>query len=351
MHHARSWLCPEPGDRERLLDMDRRLRPARTVAMGLLAAALVFCAPWTGWAPVAICLGLAVVWRVLDRFVDSSAKPEWILASGWLLSCLSICAGILLTGGVHSPAKSWLLVPAVALPARFTRRGLAVGVAIVILLLGLCTVAWDPGSLANEPDLFVFPAVLILAVIAMTMALRSAELQHRSESVIDQLTGMLNRKALEARTVELEMQSRVTGQPVGLIVCDIDHFKQVNDTHGHAAGDAVLKDFAYRARKELRAYDLAYRLGGEEFVVVVPGATLERSHDLAERLRAATEAAPVGGIAITASFGVAASTEDGLDFEQLFARADEALYRAKASGRNCVRAPEDPAFAALGSVR
>src|SRR5207302_5657354 len=111
-----------------------------------------------------------------------------------------------------------------------------------------------------------------------------AEIQHRNESVLDQLTGMLNRKALAARAAELEQQSRLTGQPVGLIVCDIDRFKRVNDDHGHAAGDAVLQGFAYRVRKELRAYDLAYRLGGEEFVVLVPGASLVEAEELAERL-------------------------------------------------------------------
>jgi diguanylate cyclase (GGDEF)-like protein len=177
------------------------------------------------------------------------------------------------------------------------------------------------------------------------MALHNAEIDHRNEAVIDQLTGMLNRKALESRTVELHMQSRVSGHPVGLIVCDIDHFKLVNDDYGHAVGDAVLKDVAYRIRKELRAYDLAYRLGGEEFVVLLPGAGLDQTRDMAERLRAAIEAEPTEGIEVTASFGVAVSGSAGLDFADLFEHADEALYRAKAGGRNCVRTVERGAVA------
>jgi diguanylate cyclase (GGDEF)-like protein len=264
-----------------------------------------------------------------------------------MLSALVIVAGTLLTGGANSPAKSWLLIPALALPTRFNRRGVNVGVTILILLLAADTIGADPTEVAKAPQLFVFPAALILAGVAMTMALRQAEIQHRNEAVIDQLTGMLNRKALESRTSELEQQSRIASQPVGLIVADIDHFKKVNDYHGHAMGDAVLRDVAYRIRAELRAYDLAYRLGGEEFVVLLPGASESMAAEMAERLRLAVEAEPVGGISVTMSFGVATSGDEGFAFDSLFAQADEALYRAKASGRNRVCTPESPAFAAL----
>ena len=347
MDHVRSWLCPEPGDRERLLEMDIRLRKARLIAMSFLAVALVASGPWVGWVPVLLLLSCAVVWRVLEPSVAASRKPEWILAGGWLLSVIALSAGIVMTGGAHSPAKSWLLVPALSLPARFTRRGVHAGIAILFLALAVITIGAEPAEVAAAPQLFIFPAALILAAVAMSMALRDAEIQHRSEAVIDQLTGMLNRKALESRKIELEQQSRVSGQPVGLIVCDIDNFKAVNDTHGHAAGDAVLKDVAYRIRKELRAYDLAYRLGGEEFVLLVPGATLESTVVLAERLREVTCARAIEGIAVTASFGCAVSRGQGLDFTALFDEADEALYRAKAGGRDRVCTSDSPAFAAL----
>src|SRR4051812_4525068 len=341
LEYRRSWLCPEAGDRERLLDMDLRLREARLIAMAFLGAALLLCGPWVGWWTIVILIGLALAWRLIEIRVPHSAKPEWLLATGWVLSSLGLAAGVLLTGAANSPAKSWLLVAAISLPARFNRRGLFAGVVITLVLLAAVTIGAEPGEVADAPQLFIFPAALIAAGVAMTMALRNAELQHRSEAVIDQLTGMLNRKALESRKIELEMQSRVTGQPVGLIVSDIDNFKLVNDRHGHATGDAVLKDFAYRLRKELRAYDLAYRMGGEEFVVLVPGATLDTARELAERLRAATAGDPVAGIGVTASFGVAVSAPAGLDFETLFAEADEALYRAKGAGRNRVCTKDD----------
>jgi diguanylate cyclase (GGDEF)-like protein len=335
MQYARSWLCPEPVDRERLLDMDVRIQRARTIGMGFLAVALRVCAPWVGWWPVASIVAVFAVWRLLGSRIKHSRRPEWIIATGWLLSTGAIGLGILLTGAADSPATAWLLVPAIARPARFTPRGVHAGVIVCLVLLFLVTVVAEPDKVGDHPQLFLFPAALICAALSLSLALRDAEIEHRSESVIDQLTGMLNRKALESRTVELELQSRVTGQPVGLIVCDIDNFKLVNDEHGHATGDAVLKDFAYRIRKELRAYDLAYRLGGEEFVVLVPGASIAETKSLAERLRVAIEAGSVGGVEVTASFGVAAS-QDGLRFSELFPEADAALYRAKTSGRNRV---------------
>jgi diguanylate cyclase (GGDEF)-like protein len=341
LEHARSWLCPEGGDRERLLDMDGRLRRSRGIAIAVLATALLVCGPWVGWWTMLLLVALLIAWRIVDALAARARKPEWLIAAGWLVSVAGISVGILLTGAEHSPAKSWLLVPAISLPARFHQRGLYAGVAITVVALAAVTIGAAPGEVADAPQLFIFPAALIGASMAISMALRSAEIEHRSEAVIDQLTGLLNRKALESRTVELELQSRVGGQPVGLIVCDIDNFKKVNDNYGHAVGDAVLKEVAYRIRTELRAYDLAYRLGGEEFVVLVPGSALEQARELAERLRIVVEAGPIEGIQVTASFGVAASDHDGLHFKPLFEQADEALYRAKAGGRNRVCVPMD----------
>ena len=164
--------------------------------------------------------------------------------------------------------------------------------------------------------------------------------------MIDQLTGMLNRKALEVRVEELEQQSRFTGEPVGVVVGDIDNFKQVNDRAGHARGDAALKEVAYVLRKQLRAFDLAYRLGGEEFLVVLPGAGPDHAATVAEDLRAAIESMPVAGLRVTMSFGVAGSAPGGFDYESVFAEADLALYEAKHAGRNSVRTRGSVALAA-----
>jgi diguanylate cyclase (GGDEF)-like protein len=156
---------------------------------------------------------------------------------------------------------------------------------------------------------------------------------------------MLNRKALSARVHELTQQSEITGEPVGVIVADLDHFKEINDTRGHTTGDVVLKEVAYLLRKRLRAFDLAYRLGGEEFLILVPGSGIEQTGELAERLREAVCAEELSaGVDVTVSFGVAASEHDHrFDYPAVFAEADAALYTAKRGGRNRVCLVETPA--------
>jgi diguanylate cyclase (GGDEF)-like protein len=177
-----------------------------------------------------------------------------------------------------------------------------------------------------------------------------SDLEHRSSSVIDPLTGMLNRNALAIRIDELTQQAAILREPVALVVGDLDRFKSINDGHGHAAGDAVLKDVAYRMRKALRAYDLAYRLGGEEFLVVLPGAGVEQAARVAEALRRSIADEPIAGLLVTMSFGVSASAPGEFQYDEVFADADVALYRAKQEGRNRVHltgaAPARPALAA-----
>jgi diguanylate cyclase (GGDEF)-like protein len=170
----------------------------------------------------------------------------------------------------------------------------------------------------------------------LSTALMRSDVDHRTEAVIDGLTGMLNRRALDQRLHELTAQARITGQPVAMISGDIDHFKRVNDEHGHASGGAVLVEVAYRLRKALRAFDLAYRVGGEEFLVVLPGADVPQAAELAEQLRAAVAAEPAAGLQVTMSFGVAGSAGFALERERLLEEADTALYEAKARGRDRV---------------
>jgi diguanylate cyclase (GGDEF)-like protein len=149
---------------------------------------------------------------------------------------------------------------------------------------------------------------------------------------------MLNRKALSTRVLELTQQSALTGESVGIIIGDLDHFKDINDTRGHTVGDVVLKDVAYRMRKQLRAFDLAYRLGGEEFLILLPGSDLAQSAELAEQLRAGiAEGGVAGDVGVTMSFGVGASRNgEPFDYGQVFKMADAALYRAKGNGRDQV---------------
>ena len=337
MKVAVSWLCPNPGDRERLLDMEQRLTGVRAAAFGVLTAAILISAPWMGWwllAPIAAC---AALFGLAGRGLATSARPEYRIALVWVCSQLTIAVCAWLTGGAHSPGLAWFVVPVITLPVRFGTRGVAAGVSVTIALLLAVTLGLDFTATIDGPERFLFPLAAIAAVALMSTALLSSDLEHRSEAVVDPLTGMLNRNALVTRVAELAQQSAITKEPVALIVGDLDRFKLINDGHGHAAGDAALNDVAYRIRKRLRAYDLAYRLGGEEFLVVLPGASAEHAATVAEDLRAAIERMPVAGLHATMSVGVAASSPGEFDYESVFAEADVALYEAKHAGRNCVR--------------
>jgi len=157
----------------------------------------------------------------------------------------------------------------------------------------------------------------------------------------DSLTGLLNRGALlEAINKELARAGRELSA-LGIFICDVDHFKGINDQWGHQTGDIVLRELANRIRSSLRTYDVVGRYGGEEFVGALPGCDLSEAAALAERLRAAITDSPIvtpqGPVSCTVSFGVTAlDCWDDRDLDSLLRQADSALYRAKKDGRNRV---------------
>jgi two-component system cell cycle response regulator len=161
-------------------------------------------------------------------------------------------------------------------------------------------------------------------------------------AILDPLTGLHNRRYMTGHLATLFDDALRRGKPLSVLLIDIDHFKAVNDSHGHDAGDAVLREFATRIRRDTRGIDLACRLGGEEFVVVMPDCDLAKACQVGERLRQCIEVAPfevggkVGLLQITASVGVAALEFDDDAPEHMLKRADEALYCAKRDGRNRV---------------
>jgi diguanylate cyclase (GGDEF)-like protein len=181
--------------------------------------------------------------------------------------------------------------------------------------------------------------MVLLVVVSFSMAALSTEQQTRALRMVatrDDLTGLLNRKAFLDLAAELLNDRAVTQGTGALILADLDHFKAVNDTHGHAAGDLALQAFADACRDTVRSTDLAGRYGGEEFVLLIPGATAGRAEKIAEEvsLRLAQVSTADGLQMPTVSYGVALYDAVTSDLEDLIASADRALYSAKSLGRN-----------------
>jgi len=320
--------------RERLLDMEIRLRPYRFACFAILALALASLGAEIGWWWVApLSAGLAG-FAVADRFMRGSAHPALWVAAAWAILPLLLAGAIVATGSAGSPVLMWLALPALTLGARFEPRGIVFGTGYIVALL-LAVVAIDPATASDHRQEVVAAVALVLSTVILSGALVESDRAHRRRSTLDPLTGLFNRNALEQRLGELE------GQPSGgdrgayaLLLCDLDHFKRVNDELGHAAGDAVLREVAYTMRAVLRAGDSIYRVGGEEILVVLPGATRDNAIGVAERLRREVRERRPGGVAVTVSIGVAVSHSGPLDTAELVGEADAALYLAKAGGRD-----------------
>ncbi len=328
----------ENARRERLIDMELRMRRYRTACFAILAVGLALTSPDIGWWWVApLSVGLAG-FAIADRFLRTSSHPALWVAAAWGMLPLLLADAVVMTGGVESPALMWYALPAVTLGARFEPRGMAVGTVYILILLGVTTYGLDAATAsANYQDVMATAALIVCAVI-LSGALVESDRAHRRRSTVDPLTGLFNRSALEQRLAELDGEpiSEAEGLSHALLLCDLDHFKRVNDQLGHAAGDAVLQDVAYTMRATLRAGDSIYRVGGEEILVVLPGADEEDALEIAERLREAVcERKPVG-VPVTVSIGVAVSGTGTVDTDDLIGQADAALYAAKAGGRDRV---------------
>jgi len=178
----------------------------------------------------------------------------------------------------------------------------------------------------------------VAALAAERVAALAAAEEARRLAETDALTGLANRRRAMAEADRAALASSKEGEPLAMLVFDIDHFKAVNDRYGHPAGDAMLVKVAELARKSLRDGDTVGRIGGEEFLCILPGADLAIARACAERLRQtiAAESAVDGVPAVTVSLGYA-GWRKGDSALALFARADAALYAAKQAGRDCVK--------------
>jgi two-component system, cell cycle response regulator len=187
----------------------------------------------------------------------------------------------------------------------------------------------------------------VMVSFAVEHAINRARLVR--SGLTDFLTGWHNRRYLQARLMEELARARRQGTSLVCLLIDLDRFKEINDEHGHLAGDLALREVALRIDGQIRSSDAAARYGGDEFVVLLPGATLEQARGLAERVRAAVAAAAVEvadgvekKLTVSIGMGAVAPAKEQLDLkgvaERLFSNADAALYRAKQGGRNRVEA-------------
>ncbi|GAB4483876.1 MAG: hypothetical protein OHK0044_33330 [Burkholderiaceae bacterium] len=259
---------------------------------------------------------------------------------------------------IHNPAlqRAWRALTALA----------AFFVLGYLVYAGVAIVAPD---LLPRMSRTLVPAVFCLGGVFVGLTFRLAErtvadlgrvaLLER-DSVTDALTGLYNRRHFERRLAEEFSRARRQGSELALLLLDVDHFKRINDTHGHPAGDAVLRDLAERCLACVRAHDTVVRYGGEEIAVIAPGAPAHAAQRLAARLRERAASAPLElrgasypqglAIAYTVSIGVAALDASMADEAALIGAADAALYRAKREGRNRVSLHAAAAAPSSGAV-
>jgi len=334
----------EEARRERLLDMEERVRRYRLACFGILALALaVGGGNEVGYWWIPLLVGGLAGFAVADRFMRSSTHPAIWVAGAWAALPALLFASVLVTGGATSPALVWFALPAVTLGFRFEPRGMVIGTAYVAAMFLIGAIAPDPHAAWEERQLLIAILALIFSTVILSGALVESDRAHRHRSTLDPLTGLFNRNALEQRLSELEGQpcDPAEGISHAFLLCDLDHFKQVNDRFGHATGDAVLQDVAYTMRATLRAGDSIYRVGGEEILVILPGAGHKDAVEIGERLCVAVRERRPNGVTVSLSIGVAVAEPEKIDTADLLARADASLYAAKSSGRDRIHVDAD----------
>jgi diguanylate cyclase (GGDEF)-like protein len=335
-----AWLCPTDADRTRMLEAGTRVRGARQIASAALVLTLVICIPWFGPVPLLFSVGSVAQVITLDRRIAGSPRPEKYVAASLAFTAGTIAAGLPWTGGPDSSLIAWLALPAALMASRFRRRIVVVGFAWCLLLLLTATVGVDPDGFLRDPTTVLVAIALLIGVTACTLALSENEMQFRRQSRLDPLTGLLNRSALSSAMQQVEARPAATASTVSVVLYDIDHFKLVNDVHGHDVGDGVLLTTARILAADARPGDTAYRLGGEEFALVLLCTDSATAMQVAERHRRAVEQARPSGLTVTISAGVASGEGDEATWESLYRRADRALFEAKRTGRNRVVAAQ-----------
>lgn len=252
---------------------------------------------------------------------------------------------VLKDGFLYGPAGLALFPTVSAVVVTRARQAPLVNLPGFILVLVLLWVQGIEGFTRFNVTIFVGTGIFASFILALALEHTARygfqlELKLEEQAHIDPLTGIANRRRLEDRAREEVERARRFNRPLSLMIMDLDHFKGVNDRHGHPFGDKVLRTLAKVGHANLRQTDLFARVGGEEFVVLMPETTSDTAVQIAERLRSQLSDNPVTeeGVTttVTLSIGISVYGPEAQTVEALMAQADRALYAAKAQGRDCV---------------
>jgi diguanylate cyclase (GGDEF)-like protein len=328
-----NWLVRDEVQRRQLLELNRCLREKAKIAFLIGFAVGGLSAIQYGWQILVPPAVMAIIYVLIEHHIERFRHPEYVLGLGWIGLQMSFLASGLLANAPMIFAAPLLLTLVIGSSAVFPPRGVVVGLALTIGITFAVGFAEDPHLMFSAPGTLAFFLALLVSVGMLGSTIGRSTIEYRDLGIVDQLTGLFNRGALVSRVAELTHRSAHERSPVALVVADVDHFKAINDSYGHPTGDAVLREIGYRVRKNLRAFESAYRIGGEEFVIVLDEVDWRHAENVATRLRDAMRETPIAGVPTTASFGLAATKPgEAFDYEKLFKAADAALYAAKRAG-------------------
>jgi diguanylate cyclase (GGDEF)-like protein len=341
------------------------------------SAGLLYAAPggqWLGrigihgqWAAATAAIGFAVGFA--RDFLDLARHAPRLLAVMDRLRTALLVSAVVIAAWPWPASRFGMAVVIVLLAINLLMIGLGVRAALARDRYGYYFLAgWVPLTVATSVrsmqaaglvdiaanDVYLYALGAVWEALALTLGIADRVLGFRRERDVarkmaeeDALTGVQSRRAIEMQLRALASEARAGGSGLGVLFVDIDHFKSINDRFGHGIGDACLAAVAQRLQAELRDGDHLGRWGGEEFVALLPGANLDNAHHTSERILRAVSADPVqiasGEVSITVSIGIAVLDPMHDDMHSLLHRADSALYRAKANGRN--RVERDPGLA------
>jgi diguanylate cyclase (GGDEF)-like protein len=278
------------------------------------------------------------------QFYKEESRPK-LLVETWVM-IVFITWVVLYTGEIHSPLLNLYLLPIIASALIFGKLLTAIEVAAIVGCFMFFT--YEPGlktllSMRYWGEIMAMSSPMILVAYITTMLsadIRFAVDKIKQVSDTDELTGLYNMRAFSTMLQRSFKQAVRYGHPLSVVMIDSDNLKQINDAHGHEAGNRLLQHLVRCIREQLRGSDVMARFGGDEFILLLPETNNKGALEMSERIRKAVELSRFnvreGDANVTASLGVASYPEDGGNLDVILEKADKAMYRAKQKGRNRV---------------